>query len=326
MTETELERYIYDLIPDTREVADKLDLGLIPYYVFTASRRFFFFLDPRRTRRIAIKKLAHSTVMEEFMYFRRISRYSHEMDITLQLKDNWFRASNALRLYQTFLDLDQDENGTLSVNELLFYSGNKATTGTVQLTQTAITRIFEETITYYPMEMDYKGFLDLVLALENKTTPESMMYFFRALDIEKCGRLSPSSIQFFFRDICESLRSTGYDVTTFSNIIVEIYDMLSCKDTLRGPTFEEIVKSGHGSTVISMLTDVSGFWEYDNRESLKQSAESEEDNGTSHVVSQVDEHSPNSSPNRPTGYAMDTNEMNTVEDYAADFEGEENFF
>jgi serine/threonine-protein phosphatase 2A regulatory subunit B'' len=315
MIESELERYIYDLIPDTREVSDKLDPGFLPYYVFTASRRFFFFLDPRRTRRIAIKRLAHSTIMEEFMFFRRISRYHQEMDVSVQLKDNWFRPSNAIRLYQTFIDLDQDENGMLNVHELMFYAGNKPTTGVVQLTRTAVTRIFEETIAYQPMEMDYKGFLDLILALENRSTPESMMYFFRILDIEKCGRLSPAAIQFFFRDIFESLHATGYDVTTYSNIIVEIYDMLSCSDTARGPTFDELVKSGQGSTVIAMLTDVNGFWQYDNRESLKQNAEDNDDNGQDH-----------SSISGPDVGRNNNNGDDFSSEYSPDFEGEDNFF
>lgn len=37
-----------------------------------------------------------------------------------------------------------------------------------QLTYTAVSRVFEENITYSPVEMDFKTFLDLILALENK--------------------------------------------------------------------------------------------------------------------------------------------------------------
>jgi hypothetical protein len=33
----------------------------------------------------------------------------------------------------------------------------------------------------------------------------------------------------------------------------------------RGPTFQDLVNSDQGHTVISMLLDVNGFWQYDNR-------------------------------------------------------------
>ena len=34
-------------------------------------------------------------------------------------------------------------------------------------------------------------------------------------------------------------------------------------------TFADLMRSGAGHTVVSMLVDVHGFWTYDNRESLK---------------------------------------------------------
>ena len=32
----------------------------------------------------------------------------------------------------------------------------------------------------------------------------------------------------------------------------------------RGPSFQDLVDSDQGHTVISMLLDVNGFWQYDN--------------------------------------------------------------
>ena len=120
MTELELERYIFELVPDIPE-CHRLDSAFFPYYVFTAARRFFFFLDPRRTRKVSIKRLAHSTIMEEFIFLRRISRYNMEMDVSAQLKMNWFSGNNALRLYSSFIALDTDQNGKFGVT-ILFLS------------------------------------------------------------------------------------------------------------------------------------------------------------------------------------------------------------
>mgnify|MGYP002715746922 CR=1 FL=1 len=47
--------------------------------------------------------------------------------------------------------------------------------------------------------MDYKTYLDLVLALENRQEPQSLQYLFRILDINSKGYLDTFSFNYFFR-------------------------------------------------------------------------------------------------------------------------------
>ena len=60
-----------------------------------------------------------------------------------------------------------------SLQELIAY-------GTSTLTPTFIDRIYEECLTYGG-EMDYKTYLDFVLALENRKEPQALAYCFRIL-------------------------------------------------------------------------------------------------------------------------------------------------
>ena len=265
ITEKEFERYLFKLIPELSGHAC-MPKSFYPYYVFTAARRFFFFLDSKRTLRINIKKLGHSTIMEELLYLKRLSQVQPDVD-PAQVSVNWFSGQNALKLYNIFLDLDKDKNGCLSVCEMLQFSGTPDEPA--QLTRVALERIFEANITHSELEMDYKAFLDLCLAIENKTTVESMAYFWRALDLDHTGRLSPETITLFYRGVYEALRSVNYDAPNPSNIVVEVFDLVGCNDA-RGPTFRDLVKSGQGHVVFSMLIDCGGFWNYDNRESLMQ--------------------------------------------------------
>ena len=267
ITEQELERFIFELIPSIPGCRE-LDIRFYPFYVYTASRYFLFYLDPRRTKRINIRRLSHSYVMEELLYFKRISQFENDMSPTTfasQVGNNWFDGKNAEMLYNTYVDLDTDGNGTLSQEELFQFGGIRESES-VQLSHTVIRRIFEENISYQPVELDYKGFIDLVIALDNKRSKESMAYFWRLLDVNKTGRLGPEIISLFYRDIHESLRSNGYDAPSPSNVAVEVYDLLGCEDP-RGPSFKELVASGQGHVAISMLIDETGFWQYDNRES-----------------------------------------------------------
>ena len=47
----------------------------------------------------------------------------------------------------------------------------------------------------------------------------------------------------------------------------EIFDMVRPKDPLR-ITLGDLVACGHGDTVVSILIDLNGFWNYENREVL----------------------------------------------------------
>ena len=67
-----------------------------------------------------------------------------------------------MKVYEKYLNLDKDYNGLLRKSELGKYSWG--------LTDIFIDRVFEECQTFKG-EMDYRTFVDFVLAMENKKTP-----------------------------------------------------------------------------------------------------------------------------------------------------------
>lgn len=54
-------------------------------------------------------------------------------------------------------------------------------------------------------EMDFESFLDFVLALENKDTPEGLTYLFRCLDLNGRGFLTTADIHTLFRYVWDIL-------------------------------------------------------------------------------------------------------------------------
>lgn len=48
-------------------------------------------------------------------------------------------------------------------------------------------------------EMDFESFLDFVLALENRDTPEGLTYLFKCLDLQGKGYLTAADIHILFR-------------------------------------------------------------------------------------------------------------------------------
>ena len=115
--------------------------------------------------------------------------------------------------------------------------------------------------------MDYKTYLDFVLALENRKEPQSLTYFFRILDVKHQGFLNTFCLNYFFRDILIQMEKLNQDPVKFEDVKDEIFDMVRPLDPLR-IKLDDLIRSGNGDTVVSILIDLNGFWTYENREVL----------------------------------------------------------
>ncbi|CAN0189144.1 unnamed protein product, partial [Discosporangium mesarthrocarpum] len=62
-----------------------------------------------------------------------------------EMRKSWFSAESSLRVYSEYLELDKDENGMLSKEELINYVGSRVP---MRLTPIFIQRIYEEINTY----------------------------------------------------------------------------------------------------------------------------------------------------------------------------------
>ncbi|XP_074645299.1 serine/threonine-protein phosphatase 2A regulatory subunit B'' subunit gamma-like isoform X2 [Tubulanus polymorphus] len=252
LKESDLENYILELIPTLPQL-DCLEKSFYSFYVCTAVRKFFFFLDPLRTGRVKIQDILACSFLDDLLELR-----DEELPKEVQ-ESNWFSAPSALRVYGQYLNLDKDHNGMLSKEELSRY-------GTGTLTAVFLDRVFQECLTY-DGEMDYKTYLDFVLALENRKEPQALQYLFRILDVQNRGYLNVFALNYFFRSIQEQMRAHGQEPVSFIDVKDEIFDMVKPADPLKIALLD-LINSGQGDTVVSILIDLNGFWTYENREVL----------------------------------------------------------
>lgn len=80
------------------------------------------------------------------------------------------------------------------------------------LTSVFLDQVFQDSFTY-DGEMDYKGYLNFVLALENRHEPQALRFLFRFLDIKKQGYLDSFTINYFSRVICYKYYVLNFYVT-----------------------------------------------------------------------------------------------------------------
>lgn len=133
------------------------------------------------------------------------------------------------------------------------------------LTSIFIDRVFEEYQTFEG-EMDYKTFLDFVLAMENKKTPQAMQYFWRILDVYGKGAIDTFIINMFFRPIVQKLESKDKLGFYVEDVKDEIFDMAKPAQPY-AITLQDLINCGQGDIIISMLIDAKAFYDYDQRES-----------------------------------------------------------
>lgn len=247
LSEMDFESYVSDLIPTLTQLKE-LNKIFYSFYACLVVRRFFFYLDPLRTGKIRIVDILSCGFLDELLELRE------EIHKT---KQNYFSIPSALHIYSTYLELDKNHDGLLSISELAGYKS-----GT--LTSVFLDRVFQDTFTL-DGQMDYNGFLNFVLAVENCQDHQALRYLFKFFDIKNQGYLDSFVITYFVRAVIEKLPREQQLGVSVQDLKDEIFDMVKPLNPNR-ITLKDIIHSGMGHTVVNILIDVNGFWSYEFRE------------------------------------------------------------
>ena len=269
LTEKDLERYVDNSIDYLTGLHAnpilKTDKNFRKVYIETSVRKFLFF-HANNNGKICIEDFVGSKEMVEFNELQN-DDLSQEEEM-----NNWFSIPSVKSVNDAFVQLDFTRSGLLSKNEFSKFNANS-------LTSTFINRMFQE----YGLKngkLDYKSFVDFLLAFENKKTIPSIKYFFKILDNSKTGMITPFVINYYFRDMLKKIRQNAKsstpqnslggdefeDPVKTADIVFEIYSMV--KPSNKKDIFlDDLIKSLEvGSTVIGVLIDVHEFWKYEQRE------------------------------------------------------------
>ena len=76
----------------------------------------------------------------------------------------------------------------------------------------------------YGGELDFKAFLEFVLAVEYRTSSQSTRYMFRLFDLSKRGLLVRADLKYFMRSVLDKLVSEGHDRLDLDSCVDEVWD------------------------------------------------------------------------------------------------------
>ena len=132
------------------------------------------------------------------------------------------------------------------------------------LTSIFIDRIFEE-YQKYENAIDFKQFIDFVLAMENRKHPASIQFIWRAIDVYHKNAVDTFVINMFYRAVIKKLANRGKDDYRVDDIKDEIWDMISPKNP-NYFTLQDVLASPYSDLVLWLLIDARAFYMHDQKE------------------------------------------------------------
>ncbi|KAG5473570.1 hypothetical protein LSCM4_03639 [Leishmania orientalis] len=262
LSEDEVENYVRDLAPRIAAL-QAMGKDMLPFYCCTVSRRLFWDLDPGNRGVLRINSLLQSGVMDEWVSLQLMTEDDPQ---------NWFGALVTQQLYNKFVLLDTRNTGTLNVENLRGYKKGLPTVlddglppDVSPLCSLFIDRYFETNTLMTRSEMDYRKFVDFVIAVELLPQCSRPYFFWNILDVEGTGVLTPMIVNHFFRETHAKLVAAGLDVPSRETVVQEVFDLIEKAEPLR-ITREEFVRSPQAGLFVALLIDCLSFWTYENRE------------------------------------------------------------
>jgi len=266
----ELEAWVGEQVTGGRiQALAHIDKYFVTQYKRICAHKFVFYHSKRGKMRI--RDLLTSPVMKEWQDM------AQPKSTRGPPASNWFTLQATNRVYKLFMDLDQRMTGSLRASEFARFSRT--------MTPLFVSRVFEEHAgrcrgrggPKNAGEMLFVEFLDFIIAWESKDAAASISYLFTVYDLRKTGKLTGVEIYMFLMEIYKMWVDLGYySELSIGDIKDEIFDMVKPKDPLC-ITLQELIDCKVGGTIMTMMADVAIFWNYDNRESLMQHDEDEDD-------------------------------------------------
>eukprot|EP00483_Globobulimina_turgida_P003464 UN03470 len=136
--------------------------------------------------------------------------------------------------------------------------------GDYALTPKVIDRIMDgssnklKTATKGKATMNYEEFVDFIISEEDKTSITAMNYWFRILDLDDDGILSPYELEMFFQQQSAKIFKVCGEKLEFQNILISLNDMIAPKINFLF-TMNDIKKSKMAHVFFDTLININKF-------------------------------------------------------------------
>eukprot|EP01062_Namystynia_karyoxenos_P022917 TRINITY_DN1880_c0_g1_i4.p1 TRINITY_DN1880_c0_g1~~TRINITY_DN1880_c0_g1_i4.p1 ORF type:complete len:703 (+),score=229.84 TRINITY_DN1880_c0_g1_i4:153-2261(+) len=193
-------------------------------YADTVQIRVFFAANLKDDGQLSWGEWQRSTV-SKVLY-----ALDEENDINVSQKTEFFSYEHFYVLYCKFWELDSDHDSLISKDDLAKY-------GSYSLTNAIVDRIFagcgRRRKPQVAGKMTYDEFVWFCLCEEDKSSQQSLEYWFRCIDMDGDGVLSGFELAHFFAEQKLRMEASYQETIAWADILCQMVDIIKPKDPKR---------------------------------------------------------------------------------------------
>jgi serine/threonine-protein phosphatase 2A regulatory subunit B'' len=222
----------------------------------TVTLRIYYRCDLNDDGRLSYREYRKSGLLESFR------KVCEEIDIS-KMRD-YFSYEHFYVLYCIFWDLEGKEHDNLiTKEEFSKYDGHS-------LSRKAVDRIFAQIPRLFKSgQKDKMGFEDFVwylLSEEDKTNPTSIEYWFKVVDLDGNGIITPHEIQYFYDEQTHRMQYLDNEIVHFNDILCQLYDNVKPQQEHHF-TLKNFLENKHYSSVFfNNILNINKFLAYEQRD------------------------------------------------------------
>ncbi|XVF38475.1 hypothetical protein REPUB_Repub20aG0105500 [Reevesia pubescens] len=184
-------------------------------YAETVIYRIFYYINRSGTSRLTLRELKRGNLIAAMQHV------DEEEDINKVLR--YFSYEHFYVIYCKFWELDTDHDFFIDKENLIRY-GNHA------LTYRIVDRIFSQVPRKFRSKVEgkmcYEDFVYFILSEEDKSSEPGLEYWFKCIDLDGNGVLTPNEMQFFYEEQLHRMECMAQEAVLFEDILCQIVDMI----------------------------------------------------------------------------------------------------
>ncbi|KAK7268883.1 hypothetical protein RIF29_21592 [Crotalaria pallida] len=237
-------------------------------YAETVVHRIFYYMNRSGNGRLTLRELKRGNLIDAMLHV------DEEEDINKVLR--YFSYEHFYVIYCKFWELDTDHDFFVDRENLIKY-------GNHSLTYRIVDRIFSQVPRKFTSKvegkMNYEDFVYFILAEEDKSSQPSLEYWFKCIDLDGNGLLTPNEMQFFYEEQLHRMECMAQEPVHFEDILCQMVDMI-------GPenegyiTLRDVKGSKLSGNVFNILFNLNKFISFETRDPFLIRQEREDPNLT----------------------------------------------
>ncbi|XP_010265004.1 PREDICTED: serine/threonine protein phosphatase 2A regulatory subunit B''beta-like [Nelumbo nucifera] len=223
-------------------------------YAETVIYRIFYYINRSGNGQLTLRELKRGNLIAAMQHV------DEEEDINKVLR--YFSYEHFYVIYCKFWELDTDHDFLIDKENLIRY-GNHA------LTYRIVDRIFSQVprkfTSKFEGKMGYEDFVYFMLSEEDKSSEPSLEYWFKCIDLDGNGILTPNEMQFFYEEQLHRMECMAQEPVLFEDILCQMVDMVGPENESYF-TLRDLKGCKLSGNVFNILFNLNKFMAFETRD------------------------------------------------------------